>query len=148
MASGIGTVVLGQIWVGSPRGSAIGAHLLLSDETKIERSQKKNEMDAPAHETHFRRLHKARSVERHSEVYLIKIDLDPAADEECTGQKFAKIPAAISEICCRRPSDYQSGNENSYVHAFSLADMRLGRRLKPAADVMGVSGPLFAKLLR
>jgi len=40
----------------------------LSDKPEIETEQEENEVDAPAHETHVRRLNEAGSVEWHGEA--------------------------------------------------------------------------------
>ena len=81
-------------------------------------------MNCRAYSAHLGRLDQTSAVERNRDVNLIEVKLNPAADEECAGQKFTKITAAVCEIQNDRPEGYQGDDEDGYVHTISLPDKR------------------------
>jgi hypothetical protein len=119
-------------------------------------------MDCRAYSTHLGRLDQTSAVERDRDANLIEVKLNTAADEECAGQKFTKITAAICEVQNDRPDDYQGDDEDGYVHTINLLDKRdqmacksvlprgsidSNKTLQPAAAFAGILGPFFAKPL-
>jgi hypothetical protein len=83
----------------------------LPKETSVQADNKKSEMNDGAGEAEIGGLHRTRAIERDVESYLPKIELEPAAYEESSGQKFSKFLESDCQIDERQAKKNDCANK-------------------------------------